>query len=216
MCKSRRRSPSKSSLLAVLRIAGALVSAGCVSASPIVFNFDSDVSGKTTTFTDTVGGLSATFVTAFDPGGFIVGSPIAFSTLNGNVLFTDLDNIGLGIVFSSPLSSVSLAFATNTTVGVPFELDAYNGAFNPSNKVGSATATGAIPSGFTLPEGSISFSGSPFTLVVLNAQGGPNFAIDNVTANVSSIPEPTSLFSIGVCLGVLAVLNRRKFFFSKL
>ena len=50
-----------------------------------VFNFDGDNLGTSTTFTDTVDGLSATFSSSADPGGFVI-YPSIFETLIGNVL----------------------------------------------------------------------------------------------------------------------------------
>src|SRR5579884_4224959 len=50
-----------------------------------IFNFDSDTDGTSTTFTDTNNGISATFSSSADPGGFVI-YPSVFETLTGNVL----------------------------------------------------------------------------------------------------------------------------------
>ena len=159
-----------------------------------IFNFNSDAVGKATAFTDTdtVSGLSATFTSSGDPGGFVVG-PTFFATLTGNVLLdpgpAGLNNLTLTIAFSAPQASLSMNFATNSVGGVPFDLSAFNGATG----VGSSTATGTVPLGFIFPEGVMSFSGPAFNRVVLSAPTALDFAIDNVNVNVSAVPEPGSL-----------------------
>jgi hypothetical protein len=173
----------------------------------VVYNFDADVIGQATQFTDTVSGLAATFSSSGDPGGFVI-LPTFFSTLTGNVLLdpgpAGLDNLGLTIVFSAPQTSISLNFATNSAAGVFLNLSAFSGA----SAVGSAAASGIIPLGFTFPEGVISFSGPAFDRVVLSSLA-LDFAIDNVTVN--AIPEPgsLSLFTFGA-LGSLAFARLRR------
>jgi hypothetical protein len=190
--------------MSILRItAVALMSIVSTSAAPIIFNFDGDALGTDTTFTDTVSGLSATFSSPADPGGFRVTMAF-FTTLTGNVLLDPgsaaAHNLALTILFSSPLSSLSMLFATNSTAGVPLTLNAYSGA----TLIGTATVTGTAPvlpgGGSAYPEGSISFSGGIFNRVVLSVASAPDFAIDNVTATVSGVPEPSSLFLIGLGL----------------
>jgi hypothetical protein len=167
----------------------------------VVYNFNADVLGKTTPFTDTVSGLAATFTSSGDPAGFVVG-PTFFSALTGNVLLdpgpAGLNNLALMVVFSAPQTSISLNFATNSAPGVLFNLNAFSGA----SAVGSAAASGVIPLGFSFPEGVISFSGPAFDRVVLSSSA-LDFAIDNVT--VDAIPEPgaLSLLTLGM-LGCFA------------
>ena len=50
-----------------------------------IFNFDSDVLGTPTPFSHSNNGLTATFSSTGDPGGFVV-APTFFLTLTGNVL----------------------------------------------------------------------------------------------------------------------------------
>src|SRR5579872_1484337 len=82
-------------------------------ASPIVFNFDSDNLGASTGFIYTVNGLSATFSSSVDPGGFVV-YPTMFETLIGNVLGDPgpafQDNLSLNITFSQDLAAIVLDF----------------------------------------------------------------------------------------------------------
>ena len=173
----------------------------------VVYNFDADVLGKATPFTDTVSGLAATFTSSGDPAGFAVG-PTFFSALTGNVLLdpgpAGLNNLALTIVFSAPQTSISLNFATNSAAGVLLNLSAFSGA----SAVGGAAASGIIPLGFSFPEGVISFSGPAFDRVVLSSSA-LDFAIDNVA--VDAIPEPgsLSLFTFGA-LGSLAIARLRR------
>ena len=168
------------------------------------FNFDSDTLGTTTPFTDTNNGVSATFSSPSDPGGFLVIGVSTFDTLTGKVLIDNPStNRTLAIQFSSLQSAISLDFATDSPGGVLFDLDAFDGG----TQVGSVTAIGSIPLGFTFPEGIISFSGAEFDSVVLSAPTAPAFAIDNVT--VTGVPEPTSLPVSVLALGVLALVWRR-------
>jgi hypothetical protein len=177
-----------------------------VSSDP-VFNFDSDVVGKATPFTDTVSGLGATFTSSGDPGGFVV-SPSFFSTLTGNVLLdpgpAGLNNLTLTIVFSTLQNNISMTFATNSGAGVPFNLNAFNGG----SAVGSASATGVIPAGFFFPEGVINFDGPAFNRVVLSSPAALDFAIDNISVNV---PEPGSLSLLAFgAFGAIAITRLRR------
>jgi hypothetical protein len=183
------------------------LSACCISLNAAtIFSFESDALGISTGFTDTVSGLSATFSSPADPGGFTI-APSFFSTLTSHVLLdpgpVNANNLALTILFSSAVSDISMLFATNSQPGVPLVLNAFNGA----TFVGTASASGAIPLGFTFPEGSLSFSGSPFNRVVLSSVA-LDFAIDNVSA--TAVPEPASLVTLGLGVALLVVSARRK------
>src|ERR1700678_3366392 len=77
----------------------------------IAFNFDSDAPGTSTAFTDSVAGLSATFSSSADPGGFVV-YPTMFETLTGNVLGDPgpafANNLALNVNFSQNISAIEL------------------------------------------------------------------------------------------------------------
>lgn len=180
---------------------------GSVSAAT-VFTFDSDPNGQSTAFTDTVGGLSVTFSSPNDPGGFSIG-PSFFSTLTGQILAdpgpANVNSIPLRLSFSSLLTDVSLLFATNSNGPVPITLMAYLGGTG-GTLVGTSTVSGTIPNGFTFPEGSISFSGSVFDTIVLSS-GAQDFAIDNVSATV--VPEPGQLGMVALGLAALGWYRRR-------
>ncbi len=172
-----------------------------------VFNFDADSLGTSTNFTDTAGGLSATFSSASDPGGFTVYSSM-FETLTGNVLGdpgpAGLDNLALSVNFSQGLSAITLNFATSD-FGTPSPLTL--AVYENSNLVGSTSATGQFLSGFTFPEGEIAFSGGPFNRVVISSTA-PDFAVDNI--NVTAAPEPAVFGLLGAGLLALSIPGIRR------
>jgi hypothetical protein len=174
-----------------------------------VFNFDSDAVGTSTTFTDTVNGLSATFSSSADPGGFIVYASM-FETLTGNVLGdpgpSGVGDLNLDIGFSKDLAAVTLDFAT-ADFGTPSPLTLT--AYENSTLVGFATSTGQFLSGFTFPEGEVTFAGSPFNQLVVSSSA-PDFAVDNIDVVASPEPAAIALFALGLfALGIPAL--RRTF-----
>jgi hypothetical protein len=186
-----------------------------VASAAAVFNFDNDGLGTSTTFTDTVNGLSATFSSSADPGGFVVYQSM-FETLTGNVLGDPgpafQDNLALNIDFSQDLSVIDLDFATaDFSTPSPFTLTAYEN----SVLVGSATSTGQFLAGFTFPEGEVSFSGGVFDQVVLSSTSS-DFAVDNIdvipNVAITQTPEPGTLCLLGIGLILLGspVVRRSK------
>lgn len=176
----------------------------------VIFNFDSDTLGTSTSFEDTVDGLSATFSSSADPGGFVI-YPTMFETLTGNVLGDPgpafADNLALGVTFSHDLSAITLDFATADFITPsPFTLTAYEN----STLVGSNTVTGQFPSGFNFPEGEISFNGT-FNNIVLSSTAA-DFAVDNIDViPTTATPEPgaISLLLAALFLPCAALLLRR-------
>ena len=200
----------RASLRSYFPVVALLIAVPAVWAGTVTFNFNSDPSGKATQFTDTSGGISGTFSSSGDPGGFQVG-PSFFKTLTGQVLLdpgpAGLNNLTLTVLFSTTGSSITLDFATNSSAGVPFDLSAYDG----STLVGTATVTGTIPSGFTFPEGAISFSGATFNEVVLSAPAATDFAVDNIAFTTgTSVPEPSTALLMFFGASALLTLARRR------
>lgn len=189
-----------------------LVFAACATgaaanASVVLFNFDGDSLGTATSFTDTVNGLSATFSSNGDPGGFAVYSSM-FETLTGNVLGdpgpAGQDNLTLNVDFSSELNAVELDFATSDFVTPsPLTLSAYQGSL----LVGSTTTSGMFLGGFTFPEGEVAFDGASFNRVSISS-AATDFAVDNIT--VSTAPEPAPLASLALGLLFLVLGSRRR------
>jgi hypothetical protein len=167
-------------------------------ASPVsTFNFDTDALGTATSFTDTASGLSATFSSSGDPGGFVV-YPSIFATLTGNVLGdpgpAGLDNLTLNIAFDQSLAAITFNFATSDFVSPsPLTLTAYEN----STPVGSVSSTGAFPPGFSFPEGKITFSGTTFNNVVISSTA-MDFAVDNIAVAIAPEPGTTSLLLTGL------------------
>ncbi|HKE28616.1 MAG TPA: hypothetical protein VKB88_39975 [Bryobacteraceae bacterium] len=189
-----------------LFLAAGVTGAAANAASIAVFNFDGDSLGTSTNFTDTVNGLSATFSSDADPGGFIVYQSV-FETLTGNVLGdpgpAGQDNLRLNVNFSSELNAVTLNFATSDFVTPsPLTLSAYQ----DSVLVGSTTTGGMFLGGFPFPEGEAAFDGAVFNRIAISS-GATDFAVDNLT--VSAVPEPAPLANFAVGLVSLALGARR-------
>ncbi len=189
----------------------ALCSAAAHAETIAVFNFDNDTPGASTTFTDTNNGVSATFSSSDDPGGFVI-YPSIFETLTGNVLGdpgpAGANDIALDIDFSQSLSAIVLDFATaDFSSASPLTITAYDN----TTEVGSNTSTGEFLSGFTFPEGEIAFDEGTFNNVVISTSS-PDFAVDNIeVATAAAAPEPGTLtmFTAGLLLAGVGMLRRR-------
>jgi hypothetical protein len=180
-----------------------------------LFNFDADVVGRVTPFVDSNSGISLTFFSNGDPGGFKIygpGSPAAFVGLTGNVLAdpgtSPVSGIAMTIDFNAVMNSISMNFAIISGSPASFTMFVYQDQAHLI-QVGSVTATDAIPPGFTFPEGVISFSGAGFTSIALLANA-PDFAIDNVTVT-SMVPEPTTFAPVALVILSGYLARRRKF-----
>ena len=171
------------------------------------FNFDNDAVGTNTQFTDTANAISATFLSPGDPGSFVIQPASFFQALTGNALgdpgSSGAMGIPLEIDFSTNLSALSLVFATGDFgMPSPLNLAAYEG----STQVGTASATGIVPNGFTFPEGEIAVTGA-FNRVVLSS-AAPTFAIDDVAAVAA--PEPGTSLLLGLALSEFALFPLRR------
>jgi hypothetical protein len=195
-------------LIQTIRLFPAMALLCAAANATTVFDFNADNLGTSTTFTDTVNGLAATFSSSADPGGFVV-YPSMFETLTGNVLGdpgpAQANDLALVINFSQNLSGITLDFATaDFNTPSAFTLTAYEN----SNPVGLATSTGAFLSGFTFPEGEIAFAGGAFNQVVLSSTA-PDFAVDNISV-AGAAPEPSGLALLGAGLLTLCVRGLRR------
>lgn len=183
---------------------------GLVSAShagTITFDFDTGSPSQTSTpFTYTLSGLTATFNAAGDPGSYSILNLSGFVTLSNNVLFSNPSGNAedLTISFDSPLSSISLNFATADSN--PVTLTAMLGGNplpNPDSESGSGSPV----------EGVLGYSNTPFDSVLIQPTAGEsNLAIDNITVTTaaSSAPEPGSFLLGGGALAILSLAMRRR------
>jgi hypothetical protein len=192
-----------------LRLFLPLVLLSAAANASTTFNFDGDSPGTSTLFTDSANGISATFSSLADPGGFTIYGSM-FETLTGNVLGdpgpAGLDNLELNIVFSQDLSAIILDFATSDFLTPsPFTITAFEG----STQVGTATSTGQFLPGFIFPEGEIAFEGGPFNTIVLSS-AAMDFAVDNITVIAAPEPGTSALLGAGLLLTGLPSMRRRK------
>ena len=155
-----------------------------------IFDFESNAIGMATGFTDTSNGLSATFSSSGDPGGFVI-APSFFTTLQGNVLLGHSPNVNgfnLEIGFSTNVTSIALDFALDSPGPLVFVLRGYeNGTI-----VGQTSASDSAPGPGLFPEGFASFNGAIFNNVTLSSPA-PNFAVDNIVVTSTLTPEPGTL-----------------------
>ena len=196
---------------ALLRIACVnLIALGAFRVEAVsVFDFESD-SGKTVPFTDTVGGLSATFT---GTGSVCNVSDLGFARLSGNAL---IQNFCIGsavpnpisISFSADLANISFDFATEggaSTLSLT--------AFENGTAVGSMDFSSVVPPGRALGEGVASFAGLFNKVTFSVAPPGFAMAVDNVTATPAPLatPEPGTLAMVGLaCLPLVGWMGFRR------
>jgi hypothetical protein len=154
--------------------------------------------GTLTPLSLTRSGLTATFIGT--PNAFSVVNTPTFSTLTGNYLAeNDPNSNTLEIQFSSPVNSVSLLFGLDDpTNAATLTMNLFLGGVF----VGSVNSSGAIPAGFTFPEGTLSFAGGPFDQLFLFGDA-EDMAIDNLQIGPSVVPEPGAV--VLVATGLLAL-----------
>jgi hypothetical protein len=176
--------------------AGLGLSAPVAIAAPITFTYP--VIGTPTPFSTSAGGITATFSSPHDSGGFFTG-PSAFVTIPGAVVFdSGLGSdafVPLDITFSAPVNSISFAFGLSATGPGTLDLKAFNGG----NLVGSTSATGTVPPNDVLAQGLLSFTGVAFDSIVISDQVDPGIAVGTVTVNATTpVPEPAGFAVLGI------------------
>jgi hypothetical protein len=162
----------------------------------ITFNFNDDLPGTATPFSDTQHGVTALLTSPADPGAFSgYGAPATFKYLTGNTIYdpgpAGVAFVPLVVSFSSPVSSVRLTFATDASATL--NLQALSGGLGGTS-VGSTSAVGHIPPGYDFPEGVISFTSAaqPFDTLEFSTVGlATFFAVDDVTIT----PAPSNTWT---------------------
>lgn len=172
-----------------------------------LYNFEDVALNTSTPFSETESGITAHF-SSTPSGGFTITTSFWVSPISGHVLYdpgpSGASSIPLDVNFSSPLTSVTLDFATDGAS--PFTLNTYSGGIG-GTFIGSSTVTGSIPVGGSFPQGVISFSSvTPFDSIIFSASSVPYFAVDNI--DVLAVPEPAMLTLAG--LGGLSLLLFRR------
>jgi hypothetical protein len=189
-------------LLPLLSAAGLTLATLSASASPIVFNFDSDTTGIANP-SDTVGGLT---LSVFGAGTVCDVSGFGFASLSGNALITDFcggTSGGTILGFSSFLSSLTFDYAISGTDPVNF-LYLLDGNFVG---IGSLAGTPGDPPSL---EGSQTITG-PFDAVLFDTGNSESdYALDNLSAVVAT-PEPSSITLLGTGILGFAGFVRRRF-----
>jgi hypothetical protein len=190
-------------------------------AAPILFDLESVPIGTFTPFSQTVGGVTA----AFDSDSFFAYSiqtqatlQLTLSRFSGRLVSpTRPERMTLAILFSEPIDSISLTFATSDLhTPSTLRLTALLGAA----VLGSATQKGdEIPGQY--PQGTLSFASGgqlfdqvQLALPVQLGEPAVSFLVDNITVTPSNvlppaIPEPGSLALLGIGLSLLVSRRRR-------
>ncbi|MDB6002253.1 MAG: hypothetical protein JWP52_3952 [Rhizobacter sp.] len=183
-------------------------------AASVLYDFENQPIFTETPFTMTAGGVSATFAgpSDVDPGAFGISSnfqsPTGFQyrLMNGDFLTIGsafgASGSPLTITFSAAVTSFSLDFALDdpdNTTALSFTTSAN----------GTATGSGSLTAGFRYPEGSLAFSGTPFTSITFQSNA-IDFQLDNLqVTTIAAVPEPESLLLIAAGLPLLAFARRR-------
>ena len=171
----------------------------------IAFDFDSGApvfhTGQSTPFSQTSGGLTATFSSPADPAAFSIQNHdttfLTLSQFSRNYLYQNRPSrTPLHTKFSQPVTSITLTFATTDYHGVgeveeptAIKLTAYMNTAEITS-LGSATARGTFPENYLYPQGTLSYSGrGAFNLVVIELlfqpRGASSFFADNVVVTTS-------------------------------
>jgi hypothetical protein len=184
--------PRRILLMAIALLLSSVVVTRAQTSQPPTTQITFDLSTTTsqsTPVSQTVQGVTATFSSPADPGGFSLTTAdvLHLYIIGPNILADGLGPAGegpggipLNITFSRPVQDVALQFATWGES--PFVLQAFSGG----NPVGTQTCFGVVS--YYEPEGVCTFTPTAsggFDSLVLEALGTPYFAIANVSVTVT-------------------------------
>ena len=206
--------PGPHAVFAALAVAALVGSAGSSRAATATFGFEDLPIGSETPLSSTISGVTASFSSpsGSDPGAFAVsynsssgpfGSP--YRTLTGAFLTvgpaSGATGSALRIAFNTAVTSITLLFALDDPASTT--------VFSLSTSAGGAAAgSGTLAAGFRYPEGTLLFSGIPFTSVTLSSNA-LDFQVDDITVTTATVPEPASLAVLAAGLAIAAVTRRR-------
>lgn len=184
-------------------LAGALVARALP--AQVVIDFEDVPLGSTTPFWHTVGTQQLVFGgtgagQAFHVVDASTWSTAGFAGLTGHILAaSDAAQRELPIAFGPSIGFVTMHFALGAPAGSLTVTGFWGGSL-----IGSTTVAGVVPDGFTLAEGSITFTGRAFQGVIVSSSTS-DFAIDHVVAYplLSEEPEPATIALVAT--GLLAL-----------
>jgi hypothetical protein len=188
--------------LAVALLGMLLLTAGRAEGVSVTYTFEQlGVSGETTPLLNMApdagqSSFRANFTSAPTANGFLVASFQPNPLFSGNSLFEPLGSVGntLTLAFNMSINSVSLVFASNGPSTLSF--------ISPS---GDTSVTSSFQGGL-FPGGTLTFtSATPFTTFSLTDGGGPEFAIDNLTMGLASVPDGGSTLAMASMVALLAL-----------
>jgi len=187
-------------LQAAATILPALVlSANPAGATTALFNFDAFPTSTYTPLSDTQSGITAIFTASCANQGWGVFPAVGVPGFTGNGLANNSCFGGspedLMIAFSEPIGDINFAFLIENT--------AEGTMVTASTDAGGSASASALGDG----TGTLSFTGAPFTSVLLSGPG--LWAIDNVVV-ATPVPEPTTALLLGGGIAGLMVFGRTK------
>jgi hypothetical protein len=202
---------SRQFLAAVTAFALLALGSGRTAAGPVsaIYTFDNIPQGTQTTFSDTEGGVTATFFGDANTTATVVGNGFA-APFSGNILMSQGGHLGIDVTFSTPINKVSVDIgAVDSNPGYSFVgFAAYSGGVygTPVGGAGLVFDTKDFQQ-----QGVVTFSSAtPFDSLVIQSSPSYYTWIDNVAIGAAAVPEPGGLSLGAVCLGALALRAWRR------